>query len=105
MGISWSPLCALKGVKPPVKFGERTWDCSPGHEGKDGPHAIGQKALSHETRPKPSRGLPLRHRLRSVLLDLIKVGCKVVRHGGSLLLRFGVNCPNFNVLKGVYAMC
>ena len=67
--------------------------------------AIGQKALSHETRPKPSRGLPLRHRLRSVLLDFIKVGCKVVRHGGRLLLRFGVNCPNFNVLKGVYAMC
>ena len=21
MGISWSPLCALKGVKPPVVFG------------------------------------------------------------------------------------
>ena len=21
MGISWSPLCALKGVKPPVLFG------------------------------------------------------------------------------------
>ena len=31
-------LCGLKGVKPPVKFGERTWDCSPGHAGKDGPH-------------------------------------------------------------------
>ena len=38
MGTSWSPLCGLKGVKPPVKFGERTWDCSPGHAGKDGPH-------------------------------------------------------------------
>ena len=37
-GTSWSPLCGLKGVKPPVKFGERTWDCSPGHAGKDGPH-------------------------------------------------------------------
>ena len=22
MGISWNPLCALKGVKPPVEFGE-----------------------------------------------------------------------------------
>ena len=37
-GTSWSPLCDLKGVKPPVKFGERIWDCSPGHAGKDGPH-------------------------------------------------------------------
>ena len=37
-GTSWSPLCGLKGVKPRVKFGERTWDCSPGHAGKDGPH-------------------------------------------------------------------
>ena len=29
--VSWSPLRGLKGVQPPVKFGERTWDCSPGH--------------------------------------------------------------------------
>ena len=35
---SWSPLSGLQGVKPPVEFGERTWDCSPGHAGKDGPH-------------------------------------------------------------------
>ena len=39
-GTSWSPLCGLKGVKPPVKFGERTWDCSPGHAGKEGPHVL-----------------------------------------------------------------
>ena len=37
-GISWSPLSGLKGVKPPVKFGERTRDCSPGQAGKEGPH-------------------------------------------------------------------
>ena len=40
--VSWtvrgSNQSILKGVKPPVKFGERTWDCSPGHAGKDGPH-------------------------------------------------------------------
>ena len=28
----------LKGVNPPVKFGERTRDCSPGQAGKEGPH-------------------------------------------------------------------
>ena len=37
-GISWSPLSGLKGVKPPVEFGERTRDCAPGHAGKEGPH-------------------------------------------------------------------
>ena len=36
--VSWSPLSGLKGVQPPLPFGERTWDCSPGHAGKDGPH-------------------------------------------------------------------
>ena len=36
--ISWSPLSGLKGVKPPLQFGERTWDCSPCHAGKGGPH-------------------------------------------------------------------
>ena len=37
-GISWSPLSGVKGVKPPVEFGERTRDCSLGHAGKEGPH-------------------------------------------------------------------
>ena len=32
--ISWSPLSGLQGVKPPVEFGERTRDCSPGNAGK-----------------------------------------------------------------------
>ena len=38
MGISWSPLSGLKGVKPPLEFGKRTRDCTPGHAGKEGPH-------------------------------------------------------------------
>ena len=37
-GIPWSPLCGLMGVKPPVKFGERTQDCSLGHAGNEDPH-------------------------------------------------------------------
>ena len=39
-GISWSSLCGLKWVKPPVEFGERTQDCSPGHTAKEGPHLM-----------------------------------------------------------------
>ena len=38
--ISWSPLSGLKGVKPPLEFGERTQDCSPGHTAKEGPHLV-----------------------------------------------------------------
>ena len=37
MRLSWSPLSGLKGVQPPLPFGERTRDCSPGHAGKEGP--------------------------------------------------------------------
>ena len=35
--ISWSPLSSLEGVKPPLQFGERARDCSPGQAGKEGP--------------------------------------------------------------------
>ena len=31
---SWSPLRGVKGVKPPMEFGEMTRDCFPGHAGK-----------------------------------------------------------------------
>ena len=31
------PPSGLSGVKPPLHFGERAWDCSPGHVGKEGP--------------------------------------------------------------------
>ena len=39
-GISWTQLSGLKGVNPPVKFGERTRDCSPGQAGKEGPPSL-----------------------------------------------------------------
>ena len=37
-GISWTQLSGLKGVNTPMKFGERTRNCSPGQAGKEGPH-------------------------------------------------------------------
>ena len=37
MGISWSPLSGLKGVKPPVEFLEGTQDCFLGPAGKEWP--------------------------------------------------------------------
>ena len=66
---------------------------------------VGQAALAGMERPSPSRELPLRLRLRTVLLDFIKVGCKVVRHAGRTLLKFGMNCYNFAIMKEIYANC
>ena len=36
--ISWSPLSGLKGVEPPLQFGESTRDCALGKAGIEGPH-------------------------------------------------------------------
>ena len=47
--ISWSPLSGLKGVRPPLQFGERTRDCPLGKEGKEG---------SHLARTGASQGFP-----------------------------------------------
>ena len=48
---------------------------------------------------------PLRFRLRTVLLDFIKIGCKLVRHAGRQLLKFGNSYFNFLIIKEVYAKC
>ena len=66
---------------------------------------VGQAAILEMEKPSPSRELPLRLRLRSVLLDFIKVGCKVVRHAGQTLLNFGRGCQNFSIMKKTYAVC
>ena len=34
----WLPSLSSACLWNSVKFGERTWDCSPGHAGNDGPH-------------------------------------------------------------------
>ena len=47
--ISWSPLSGLEGVKPPLQFGQRTRDCSPGHARNEVPHL---------SRMRTSQGFP-----------------------------------------------
>jgi hypothetical protein len=42
---------------------------------------------------------------RTVLLDFIKVGCKIVRHANQLFQKFGKNCHNFFIMKKIYARC
>ena len=45
----WSPLSGLKGVKPPLVFGGRTWDCSPGNV-----HSPGRREKVWEAWEQPS---------------------------------------------------
>ena len=65
---------------------------------------IGQLALEATGFPADVQR-PLRFRLQTVLLDFIKVGCKLVRHAGRQLLKFGNSCFNFLIIKEVYAKC
>lgn len=44
-----------------------------------------------------------RRRLRSVIQDMIYMGCKVVTHAGSKILKFGSNCPWYNVFATLHA--
>lgn len=46
-----------------------------------------------------------RRKLRSVLQDMIYIGCKLVRQANMLILKFGRNCPWFRCIGAVYAKC
>jgi len=65
---------------------------------------IGQEALTcQELLPVEIK--VSRRRLRSVLQDMIYVGCKLVRHANTLILKFGRNCPWFQCIGAVYVRC
>lgn len=68
---------------------------------------IGQAALEIALPPTDDEEEPaqVRYRLRTVLLDFIKVGCKIVRHANQLFQKFGKNCYNFFIMKEIYAKC
>lgn len=65
---------------------------------------IGQEALSCEEN-LPIKVEVSRRRLRSVLQDLIYVGCKFTRHANTIIVKFGRHCPWFNCFREVYARC
>ena len=65
---------------------------------------IGQAALGIAMPPMDDEEpAQLRYRLRTALLDFIKVGCKIVRHANQLFQKFGKNCHNFFIMKEIYA--
>ena len=48
---------------------------------------------------------PKRMRLRTVLLDFIKIGCKLVKHANSLVLKVSRCFTYLDALGGVEAIC
>jgi len=66
---------------------------------------IGPAALQSVKSPTNAKSCPLRYRHRTVLLDFIKVGCKIVSHANQIIQNFGKDCPNFFTMKEVYSLC
>jgi len=66
---------------------------------------IGQKALEYVPAPSNEDKRIFRYRLRTVLLDYIKVGCKLVYHARTVFLIFGKECLNFQIMKKIYNAC
>jgi hypothetical protein len=65
---------------------------------------LGQRALKMKDLLPRSFDVT-RRRLRSVMQDLIYVGCKIVSHANSKILKFGRHCPYFKVIQELYARC
>jgi hypothetical protein len=63
---------------------------------------IGQRALQMKAQ-LPVKLKVERRRLRSVMQDLIYIGCKLIRHAGAEILKFGRHCPWFGVFEKIYA--
>ena len=102
--VSWSPLSGLKGVQPPLPFGERTRDCSPGHAGKEGPHLARTGASQGFPRTAEPMGVFLpRHDedLREPLVPLqgSQVSMRVARGSVSWLSSHGRGIATQDILK------
>ena len=65
---------------------------------------IGQKSLEKKEL-LPVKAEVERRRLRSVLQDLIYIGCKRIVHAGRTILKFGRNNPWVDIFKDIYAYC
>ena len=50
------PPSGVSGVKPPLHFGERARDCSPGHAGKEGPSPLEDGVVSGVSSSCGARG-------------------------------------------------
>ena len=102
-GISWNPQSGLKRVKPPVKFRERTRDCSPSHAGKEGPHLTMTGGLGGFTQLQRLCGFLRRYdgELREPLVwrQGSQVSMHVARGSASLLSSHGRGIGPLDALK------
>ncbi len=65
---------------------------------------IGQKSLEFKEL-SPIKLTVNRRRLRSVLQDLIHIGCKFTRHANRIIVKFGRDCPWYKTFEAIYAQC
>ncbi len=65
---------------------------------------IGQKALTCQD-VLPVKVEVSRRRLRSVLQDLIYIGCKFTRHANTVIVKFSRTCPWFDCFREIYTRC
>ena len=52
----------------------------------------------------PAKNAVSRLRLRTVLLNLIYVGCKVVKHANQVIVKFGKSCTWYKCIEEAYYM-
>lgn len=62
---------------------------------------IGMKMLDFKE-AAPVKMKVKRKRMSSVLRNMIYIGCKMVKHSGSLILKFGRNCKWFELFRKIY---
>ncbi|MFA6817243.1 MAG: transposase [Lentisphaeria bacterium] len=65
---------------------------------------IGQAALQSVKSPADAKSCPLRYRQRTVLLDFIKVGSKIVSHANQIIQKFGRNYYKFFTMIGICSL-
>ena len=75
--VSWRPLSGLKGVQPPLPFGERTRDCSPGHAGKEGPQLA--RTGASQGFPRAAAPVGVFSRCRTRISGRLSCGAREVR--------------------------
>ena len=102
--ISWSPLSGLKGVRPPLQFGQRTWDCALGKAGKEGPHLARTGASQGVSSSCGARGGFLTRQDEDLREPLVRcqgsqVSVRVARGSASWLSSHGRGLGPRDVLK------
>ena len=98
------PPSGVNGVKPPLQFGERARDCSPGHAGKEGPSPREDRGVSGVSSSCGTRGGFLARHGEDLREPLVRrqrsqVSLRVARRSASWLSSHGRGLGPRDALK------